>query len=449
MLNSTRPPIRAALVSVGGSPDPILYTLKKDKPSHVWYFCSEGSRNSEGSRKIADEIQEQLDWNPKCDYIEETRFEELGPCYQALRTQIPELLKKWKIKPENVIVDYTGGTKTMSAALVLAGVEIFKQFSYIGGRQRTKNGLGITLWGQEKAIYQDNPWNQLAIRDIEHACDLWNAYQFEPAGKLISETSQRVDKPLKFEAMSNLAFAMAARQALDFKKARKSLNILTKQLPPFFDGKDNYHLLDFIEDSKELCAKCSNALKHSKTNKSESLKSTLMREILDNTLRTAKEGRYADAASRLYRAMEMQAQIWLELALPGVFSDGRCPEEKIPNIPESLRQQNYCKPTHRKDIRLGLEPIIYSLAHLIKNKLCKLPETTEHIILNINSDLAKEQKSQLRKATENRNKSILNHGLKPVSLEDFKSMSSIASELFTFDLTQETNPIPNLDPRWF
>jgi len=51
------------------------------------------------------------------------RFEELGPCYRALRAEIPGLLRKWRIEPGEVLVDYTCGTKTMSAALVLAGLE--------------------------------------------------------------------------------------------------------------------------------------------------------------------------------------------------------------------------------------------------------------------------------------------------------------------------------------
>jgi hypothetical protein len=47
-----------------------------------------------------------------------------------LSVRLPELLRKWRIDPHEVIVDYTGGTKTMSAALVLAATQRFHQFSY-------------------------------------------------------------------------------------------------------------------------------------------------------------------------------------------------------------------------------------------------------------------------------------------------------------------------------
>jgi four helix bundle suffix protein len=36
--------ITAALVSVGGSPAPVLHVLRQHRPSHVWYFCSAATR---------------------------------------------------------------------------------------------------------------------------------------------------------------------------------------------------------------------------------------------------------------------------------------------------------------------------------------------------------------------------------------------------------------------
>jgi len=109
--------VSAVLVSVGGAPAPIVHVVQRHRPLHVWYFCSNDSR------KIADSVHSQLDWHPDRDFIEVEQFEELGPSYQALRTAIPDLLRKWKVPSSNVLVDYTGGTKTMSAALVLAASE--------------------------------------------------------------------------------------------------------------------------------------------------------------------------------------------------------------------------------------------------------------------------------------------------------------------------------------
>jgi CRISPR-associated protein (TIGR02710 family) len=287
--------IRAALVSVGGSPAPVLFTLRQHRPAHVWYFCSAGSRT------VADQIHAQLDWHPDRDFIEVERFEELGPCYRALREQIPALLKKWRIPPAEVLVDYTGGTKTMSAALVLAATEIFTRFSYVGGNQREKGGLGITVDGREKILYQNNPWTELAIREIERARDLWAGCLFDGAAEILRDTANRVPLQRRFEALADVADAMAARHRLDFSMAVTLFGKARKELPPLFDGRDDHGSHTFVREAIELCVSC----------KDEHASDVLLRELLDNALRTAAQHRFEDAAARLYRAMEMQGQLWL------------------------------------------------------------------------------------------------------------------------------------------
>ena len=56
-----------------------------------------------------------------------------------------------------------------------------------------------------------------------------------------------------------------------------------------------------IREAIELCVSC----------KDEHASDVLLRELLDNALRTAAQHRFEDAAARLYRAMEMQGQLWL------------------------------------------------------------------------------------------------------------------------------------------
>lgn len=101
-LDAASMPIAAALVSVGGSPAPVLHVLHQHRPAQVWYFCSAGSRAN------ADAIQAQLDWHPQARFIEVERFEELGPCYRELRRKLLEMLAESRVSPRDVLVDYTG-----------------------------------------------------------------------------------------------------------------------------------------------------------------------------------------------------------------------------------------------------------------------------------------------------------------------------------------------------
>lgn len=409
----------AALVSVGGSPDPVLYILKEHRPKHIWYFCSDDSR------KIAEEkIQPNLDWHPQTRFIEVDRFEELGPCYRELRRKIPEILNETQIKPEEVLVDYTGGTKTMSAALVLAAIELFDQFSYVGGTQREKGGLGVTINGQERIFYLSNPLSDLAIREIERARDLWNHCQFEAVSETLIKVADRVSQKLRFIAMAELAQAMAARHRLDFSIASKTLTSLRGKIPVLFDGKDDLGLIQWTSDVAVICDACKN-----------SSSEIFLQELLDNALRTAAQGRFEDAAARLYRAMEMRGQIWLADATRQLFVNGRCKKENVSQIPSALA--DFCQPAPDGDVKLGLEKIYRALTALGHPQAVKMAE-----------DFATGNQSRLRKATENRNSSILGHGVQPITEEKFTQMKEVCQEFLDFNLCSQMNPILLFNPQW-
>ncbi len=421
------PPITAALVSVGGASAPVLHVLRQHRPPYVWYFCSPASRH------YADNIQRQLDWHPQARFIEVERFEELGPCYRELRRKLPEILAETKVPPAEVLVDYTGGTKTMSAALVLAAIELFQQFSYVGGEQREKAGLGIVVDGQERTLYQTNPWTQLALREIERARDLWAGCQFEPAAAVLRTVAPRVPLPLRFEAMSTLAEGMAARHRLDFSEAARRLREAIGRLRPIFEADPTRGPLPLAEATLKLCEACTQT----------ATSQTLLRELLDNALRTAAQGRYEDAAARLYRAMEMQGQLWLAEATGGLFANGRCKPENVAQLPDAMKSLPFCQPDDSGDIKLSLEQTFRALAALGHQR-------ARAIVADLDAkDPTGKTRSRFRAATEKRNSSILAHGVLPIGRDGFDQMKTIATEFLDFDLAHEANPILPLDPRWF
>lgn len=63
-----------------------------------------------------------------------------------------------------VIVDYTGGTKVMALALVLATIKYGGDYAYINGTERSKDGVGIVVPGTEKVLFRSNPWNSIVYR---------------------------------------------------------------------------------------------------------------------------------------------------------------------------------------------------------------------------------------------------------------------------------------------
>jgi CRISPR-associated protein (TIGR02710 family) len=372
------------------------------------------------------------------EYIVENQFEVLNACYRTLRQQIPQLLHKHGIAPESVLVDYTGGSKPMSAALVLAATEFFQNFAYVGG-ERDKDGVGRTLPGQEQLVEQTtNPWAVLAVRELGRIADLWRGLQFEAAASLLRHTAGQVPKinKVRFQTFAKVADAMAARHRLDLREARALLEGVhnpQEEVTPMralFDGREDFELLSQLESIQGVMRKC---LEHGGAN------ATLLRELLDNALRTASQGRYEDAAARLYRALEMQGQLWLKETSRGFFESGRCKADKVEALfatfPELDREQ-WGKTDREGRINLGLEQLFRCL--------CALKDVrAQRIVEDMDA-----KGSRIRAVTKSRNEGILAHGVASVGKSGFEEMKKIAQEFFGMDLSKEQHPMLDLDLRW-
>jgi hypothetical protein len=148
---------RAMLVSLGGSPQPVLHTLSQQQPEYILFFVS-----AESVGQIQGIIRELPYQCRDFDRILSPSAEILGDCYRALRDQLPAKLAHWQLPMDDLMVDYTGGTKSMSAAIVLATIEHVHRYSYVGGVERDKSGVGVVVDGRERMWYVQNPWKALA-----------------------------------------------------------------------------------------------------------------------------------------------------------------------------------------------------------------------------------------------------------------------------------------------
>lgn len=419
------PPLTTLLVSVGGTPAPVLHVLRRHRPARVWYFCSEDSRAQ------ADEIHAALDgWTCERDFIEVAQFEELGPCYRALRTALPGLLRKWRADPAEVLVDYTGGTKTMSAALVLAATEVFANFSYVGGAQRDKGGVGVTLSGHERCLYQANPWAELGVREVERAAGLWAHLDFEGAAAVLRAAAARVPHSARFEAVAVLASALAARHRLDFKAYAQAAGRFRADALRLWQGHPAEPAVQAAADSLRAHA----AALGSRAEADE----TTLAELLDNTLRTARQHRWEDAAARLYRAMEMRGQIWLRDATDGRITNGRL-NRGGGRLPDDLAGFLGIDP-----LRPPKEPVNLSLERVYR----ALDVLGHPAGRRVAADLAEGKRSRWRTATEARNASILAHGCLPVGEENFNRLRDLAADFLGLDLAAERHPLPAPAPQW-
>lgn len=131
---------RVLLVTIGGSFQPIVTAIRSLEPDRVIFIASDGEKGSKSQvigaytpceiRRGA-EIIERLPniptqvelgdkFKPERDLILIQNPDNLGECYLGATKCIRELQQN---PSAEIVADYTGGTKTMSAALVLAVVD--------------------------------------------------------------------------------------------------------------------------------------------------------------------------------------------------------------------------------------------------------------------------------------------------------------------------------------
>ncbi len=149
------------LISLGGSSEPVVASILKHKPEYVCFFASQQSRalTGEVSRLISKKGHEITYESVVCDDVNNLVY-----CYEKVLECTDKLAEKGA-NPENVVVDYTGGTKTMTVALTLATFGHGYNFSYVGGENRTKNGMGVVISGEELVMTDISPWQIVAVEE--------------------------------------------------------------------------------------------------------------------------------------------------------------------------------------------------------------------------------------------------------------------------------------------
>jgi len=150
--------MRGLIISVGGSPAGQAYSICDSEAEAVVFFASKESKDK------VDEIKTKVEkagscWPKLAEIIITPDPNSLEECYNSLAKAIPDWLERNQLNAQDVVVDYTGGMKSMIAALVLFCVGRFHKFVYVSGYERDKEGLGNVKSGSEYLVLTSNPYS--------------------------------------------------------------------------------------------------------------------------------------------------------------------------------------------------------------------------------------------------------------------------------------------------
>ena len=390
---------KAMIVTVGGTPEPIIKSIFEYKPEFVSFLASQDTCGLVAS--IRAEVAKNMH-NVNAEITLADNVNDLLHCHEKAEEAVERVVIKGYRK-EDVIVDYTGGTKNMSVAIALASITHGFSFSYVGGKERTKQGMGIVVNGEEIIYPSINPWDFLAIEEKKKIALLFNQYQFKAAKNLVDEL---IEKGTKYKSLfKKIGFLIEGyqkwdllrhREALDrFKRAKieEILEIDDKPVRTFANA--TKPKLDFLE-------------KIIRTGKNPSI--LFIRDIYANAERRFEEGKVDDAILRIYRLCEMIVQEQLLSKYEVDTSDVK--EDKIP---ESLKEEfakNYKSPYDNK-IKIPLNAactVLYKLRDELGERL-------------------KSKETEFRAIQSARNYSYLAHGFECSKEETYLKLKDFVLDL--------------------
>lgn len=284
------------------------------------------------------------------------------------------------------IVDYTGGTKTMSVALVLAALDGNWKVSLVKG---ARADLVRVADGTEVASLV-NIGEVRVLQRLAEVRSLFNTYEYRATENLIRTLLQST--PLSVELQSRLRTWIGwtrgfdAWDRFDHAYAEQILKPYAGQL-----GKWWHFLLSLRGKGKVTGYEP-------------------VFDLIRNAERRAESGRYDDAVARLYRAVELVAQIRLQQGYqlnPG--------DLEIDKLPIDLQSKYQALRSEDGKIKLALQQD-YELLHDLKDPV---------------GAAFTQQKKRLLNALKRRNTSILAHGVAPLSENEWKDVSTILTTFIT------------------
>ena len=397
------------IATVGGTPEPLAASIMHWKPDKVVFMPSRGTRDKIKSvLKLLCNKQYRLR-EGEYEVLVLSDEQDFSQCVQEMRFRLQAMVKDWVDRSGGdnhcCVVDFTGGTKCMSASLAMvARPWPTVQFSYVGGSKREK---GIVVSGKEQVVQSANPWDELGYQVVENAVMAFNHHDYGEGSQWLIEVRNNTKTGRLKKELSALAGFMEGydlwnrikyKEASDkFLQCDKSLNDLAAALDGMVKRMELQQHLDK--------AKCRlEKLKESIIEPPSSCTHELLEDLMANAERRKEEGRHVDAVARLYRAVELAAQLRL-------WEKYKTDTAKVPSeeLPKSMRRRLESNAEYGK-VKIGLQDA-YELLNSKEDDLGRI--FTEELKWGKNN-----KKSPLTA----RNQSIAGHGFSPVSHKTTESL---------------------------
>lgn len=390
--------MKILVLTVGGSPQPIISSITQSSPNKVVFLCSDDTPQIKGSYS---EIENILKSSGRDVSDSETAkiagFDDFNDCYVTSLRTLERICNEYA--GAQVIADYTGGTKSMAAGLVAAALDC------------PGVTLGLVKGDRSDLIKVTNGTQSLRLSRASRATlerqkniikSFFGRFDYTAAISLLENILQITDlAPTESQQLQGWlvwARALDSWDRFDHAGAWRLIHHRRKECP---------QIVMFLEaciysrrrlDEEFVKVKLESI---SETDKGHGYE--LIQDLFLNAQRRAAQGRYDDAVARLYRAIELLAQARLKLGYQINTGD-----VKLDNLPATLQGKYKNKVNNNGKIQLSLRSAYELLVEF--NQIKREPF----------GQLFTENKNKIVDFLRIRNNSILAHGFTPVSEGDYK-----------------------------
>lgn len=165
----------------------ISFSIKRGNPNRIFFLATPKSKAETLPLIVEKSVLAEGNYRV-FEYGEADDIQELYLAYEGF---FREVLKEG-FSPDDIVVDYTSGTKAMSAALFAVGIaEEVGEVSYISGK-RSEDGRVVP--GTERPISPNLTTLRMRIR-LKRMPELFKSYQFESCLSLLREFEGKIAEP--------------------------------------------------------------------------------------------------------------------------------------------------------------------------------------------------------------------------------------------------------------
>ena len=115
---SVESPVKALLIAFSDDAPAAVYTINRLKPELLCFFVPESAK-----ALVETAVQPHIAQMPRrWDWVVTPDAHRFMASYQALSRSLPDMLRTWEVQVGELVLDLTGATPAMAAAMALAGI---------------------------------------------------------------------------------------------------------------------------------------------------------------------------------------------------------------------------------------------------------------------------------------------------------------------------------------